>query len=152
MLRLYAASPHPSPPHRGPAHPSLRIGHYGISGCGRDHNRVYWPKYTDFTIQRGNNILDCSRRVFPANFVPKQLLERTDEQVAGGIWDISRFTLRGSFISVFLPSSCPLFCAEECMHCSGENYEGKISKTKSGLECQAWNAQTPHAHGYIPSK
>ncbi|CAK7301102.1 PLG [Vulpes lagopus] len=43
-------------------------------------------------------------------------------------------------------------CEEECMHCSGENYEGKISKTKSGLECQAWNSQTPHAHGYIPSK
>ncbi|KAF3831331.1 hypothetical protein GH733_000068 [Mirounga leonina] len=43
-------------------------------------------------------------------------------------------------------------CEDECMHCSGENYAGKISKTKSGLECQAWNSQTPHAHGYIPSK
>uniref|UniRef100_A0A671EBK8 Plasminogen n=1 Tax=Rhinolophus ferrumequinum TaxID=59479 RepID=A0A671EBK8_RHIFE len=43
-------------------------------------------------------------------------------------------------------------CEDECMHCSGENYEGKISTTMSGLECQPWNAQSPHAHGYIPSK
>uniref|UniRef100_A0A8C9DR42 Plasminogen n=1 Tax=Prolemur simus TaxID=1328070 RepID=A0A8C9DR42_PROSS len=43
-------------------------------------------------------------------------------------------------------------CEEECMHCSGENYQGKISKTTSGLECQAWDSQSPHAHGYIPSK
>lgn len=41
---------------------------------------------------------------------------------------------------------------EECMHCSGENYEGTISRTKSGLKCQAWDSQTPHAHGYIPAK
>ncbi|XP_051711119.2 plasminogen [Oryctolagus cuniculus] len=43
-------------------------------------------------------------------------------------------------------------CEDECMHCSGENYEGKISKTMSGIECQAWDSQSPHAHGYIPSK
>ncbi|XP_048210357.1 plasminogen [Perognathus longimembris pacificus] len=43
-------------------------------------------------------------------------------------------------------------CEEECMHCSGENYEGKISKTASGRECQAWDSQSPHAHGYLPSK
>ncbi|XP_012880042.1 PREDICTED: plasminogen [Dipodomys ordii] len=43
-------------------------------------------------------------------------------------------------------------CEEECMHCSGENYEGKISKTESGRECQAWGSQSPHTHGYLPSK
>ncbi|EMP30325.1 Plasminogen, partial [Chelonia mydas] len=42
-------------------------------------------------------------------------------------------------------------CEEECMHCSGENYHGKISQTESGIECQPWDAQKPHSHGYIPS-
>ncbi|KAM3930890.1 plasminogen-like [Leptodactylus fuscus] len=39
---------------------------------------------------------------------------------------------------------------DECFHCNGENYKGKISKTKSGLDCQNWNSQKPHAHGYKP--
>ncbi|XP_016008226.2 plasminogen isoform X2 [Rousettus aegyptiacus] len=43
-------------------------------------------------------------------------------------------------------------CEDECMYCSGENYEGKVSTTTSGLECQSWSSQRPHAHGYIPSK
>ncbi|DAA25966.1 TPA: plasminogen precursor [Bos taurus] len=43
-------------------------------------------------------------------------------------------------------------CEDKCMHCSGENYEGKIAKTMSGRDCQAWDSQSPHAHGYIPSK
>lgn len=43
-------------------------------------------------------------------------------------------------------------CEDECMHCSGENYEGKISETQSGVKCQAWDSQSPHSHGYIPAK
>ncbi|KAI4539100.1 hypothetical protein MG293_010492 [Ovis ammon polii] len=43
-------------------------------------------------------------------------------------------------------------CEDECMHCSGENYEGRIAKTVSGRDCQSWDSQSPHAHGYIPSK
>ncbi|XP_066533081.1 plasminogen-like [Hoplias malabaricus] len=42
-------------------------------------------------------------------------------------------------------------CTEECMHCSGEEYRGKVSTTESGLACQRWDSQKPHNHGYIPS-
>uniref|UniRef100_A0A8C7JTR5 Plasminogen n=1 Tax=Oncorhynchus kisutch TaxID=8019 RepID=A0A8C7JTR5_ONCKI len=43
-------------------------------------------------------------------------------------------------------------CSEECMHCSGEDYRGKISTTENGYTCQRWDAQKPHNHGYSPSK
>ncbi|XP_062267408.1 plasminogen isoform X2 [Platichthys flesus] len=42
-------------------------------------------------------------------------------------------------------------CTEECIHCSGEDYRGKISTTQSGFACQRWDSQKPHNHGYIPS-
>lgn len=45
-----------------------------------------------------------------------------------------------------------IFFAEDCFHCIGEKYRGKISKTKSGLDCQNWDSQKPHAHGYKPER
>uniref|UniRef100_A0A8C0ATJ1 Plasminogen n=1 Tax=Buteo japonicus TaxID=224669 RepID=A0A8C0ATJ1_9AVES len=41
-------------------------------------------------------------------------------------------------------------CEVECMHCSGENYQGVVATTVSGLECQRWDSQQPHSHGYLP--
>ncbi|XP_066171952.1 plasminogen-like isoform X1 [Sylvia atricapilla] len=37
----------------------------------------------------------------------------------------------------------------ECMQCNGEDYHGEVSRTESGLECQRWDAQEPHMHGFI---
>ncbi|XP_060947279.1 plasminogen [Limanda limanda] len=42
-------------------------------------------------------------------------------------------------------------CTEECIHCSGEDYRGKIATTESNFACQRWDSQKPHNHGYIPS-
>uniref|UniRef100_A0A4W6D7I7 Plasminogen n=1 Tax=Lates calcarifer TaxID=8187 RepID=A0A4W6D7I7_LATCA len=42
-------------------------------------------------------------------------------------------------------------CTVECIHCSGENYRGKISTTENGFTCQRWDSQEPHNHGYIPT-
>ncbi|XP_009703613.1 PREDICTED: plasminogen-like [Cariama cristata] len=38
--------------------------------------------------------------------------------------------------------------AVECMQCNGEDYHGELSRTESGLECQRWDAQEPHTHGF----
>ncbi|XP_028652793.1 plasminogen [Erpetoichthys calabaricus] len=42
-------------------------------------------------------------------------------------------------------------CNEECIYCSGEDYRGKVSKTENGYECQRWDSQFPHTHGYLPN-
>ncbi|NXQ94582.1 PLMN protein, partial [Sagittarius serpentarius] len=39
----------------------------------------------------------------------------------------------------------------ECMRCNGEDYRGEASRTESGLECQRWDAQEPHMHGFTPN-
>ncbi|NWQ63330.1 PLMN protein, partial [Neopipo cinnamomea] len=36
----------------------------------------------------------------------------------------------------------------ECMQCNGEDYHGEVSRTESGLQCQHWDAQEPHMHGF----
>uniref|UniRef100_A0A8C5GTW9 Plasminogen n=1 Tax=Gouania willdenowi TaxID=441366 RepID=A0A8C5GTW9_GOUWI len=42
-------------------------------------------------------------------------------------------------------------CTEDCIHCSGDDYRGKISTTENGFSCQRWDSQKPHNHGYNPS-
>uniref|UniRef100_A0A8C5JCC4 Kringle domain-containing protein n=1 Tax=Junco hyemalis TaxID=40217 RepID=A0A8C5JCC4_JUNHY len=51
---------------------------------------------------------------------------------------------------LFLLSLLCLAPTVECMHCSGENYHGVVATTMSGLECQRWDSQEPHSHGYLP--
>ncbi|XP_075269827.1 plasminogen [Opisthocomus hoazin] len=36
----------------------------------------------------------------------------------------------------------------ECVQCNGEDYRGEVSRTESGFECQRWDAQEPHMHGF----
>ncbi|NXU64581.1 PLMN protein, partial [Horornis vulcanius] len=39
-------------------------------------------------------------------------------------------------------------CEDQCMQCNGEDYHGEVSRTESGLECQRWDVQEPHMHGF----
>ncbi|NWV64471.1 PLMN protein, partial [Malurus elegans] len=39
-------------------------------------------------------------------------------------------------------------CEDQCMQCNGEDYHGEVARTESGLECQRWDAQEPHMHGF----
>ncbi|XP_033487860.2 plasminogen-like [Epinephelus lanceolatus] len=41
-------------------------------------------------------------------------------------------------------------CPDECMHCNGEDYRGRISITEDSYTCQRWDSQEPHSHGYDP--
>ncbi|XP_037346167.2 hepatocyte growth factor-like protein isoform X1 [Pungitius pungitius] len=34
--------------------------------------------------------------------------------------------------------------AEDCYHENGRNYKGMVRKTRKGITCQKWNANTPH--------
>ena len=36
----------------------------------------------------------------------------------------------------------------DCQIGNGAAYTGEVHKTKSGIECQAWNVVTPHNHGF----
>uniref|UniRef100_A0A8C9ZSJ6 Plasminogen n=1 Tax=Sander lucioperca TaxID=283035 RepID=A0A8C9ZSJ6_SANLU len=45
----------------------------------------------------------------------------------------------------------PSCTGKPCIHCSGEDYRGKISTTEKGFTCQRWDSQKPHNHGYSPS-
>ncbi|XP_041375589.1 hepatocyte growth factor-like [Gigantopelta aegis] len=45
---------------------------------------------------------------------------------------------------------CPLaYCKDICTHGkSGDQYIGRIGKTKSGQECQVWSEDNPHKHAF----
>jgi hypothetical protein len=38
----------------------------------------------------------------------------------------------------------------DCTIGTGSAYQGNVSRTKSGKECQAWDVQFPHKHKYYP--
>ncbi|KAL8604777.1 hypothetical protein ACOMHN_017735 [Nucella lapillus] len=55
-------------------------------------------------------------------------------------------------IPVDVPNSSRVNDKHECYNGTGTKYMGRISRTKSGLRCQPWNADSPHAHSFKASK
>ncbi|XP_076441150.1 inactive tyrosine-protein kinase transmembrane receptor ROR1-like [Babylonia areolata] len=40
----------------------------------------------------------------------------------------------------------------KCYNGTGAQYMGRVSETKSGIKCQKWNSDSPHAHSFKSSK
>lgn len=40
---------------------------------------------------------------------------------------------------------------EDCYHGAGEQYRGSVSKTRKGVRCQRWSAETPHKSQFTPT-
>ena len=51
------------------------------------------------------------------------------------------------FLTLVYYSACSIKNVD-CQTGKGADYHGEVSQTKSGLECQAWNVQTPHKHSF----
>uniref|UniRef100_A0A8C5PUH9 Plasminogen n=1 Tax=Leptobrachium leishanense TaxID=445787 RepID=A0A8C5PUH9_9ANUR len=119
-----------------------------IQGIGKDYRGTETKTHSGKTCQDWTSTVPHLPNITPAKF-PNAGLEtnycRNPDGDANGPWCYTTDpSVRFEFCKI--PQ-----CEEECMHCSGENYRGKVSKTESGVECQEWDKQSPHTHGYIPS-
>ncbi|KAL7400961.1 hypothetical protein ABVT39_020778 [Epinephelus coioides] len=80
--------------------------------------------YCRLVAKVGNNKNTSSRRGYALSAAP----------------DLQRCAAQTEYVEI----------ADECMHCNGEDYRGKISITENSYTCQRWDSQEPHSHGYDP--
>ncbi|KAE8602189.1 hypothetical protein XENTR_v10013903 [Xenopus tropicalis] len=119
-----------------------------ITGKGKDYRGTESKTHSGKTCQNWTGSFPHVPNFTPEKF-PNAGLEgnfcRNPDNDLNGPWCYTTdFSVRFEYCNI--PQ-----CEEDCMHCSGENYRGRISKTASGTECQNWDSQTPHSHGYSPS-
>ncbi|XP_025080891.1 inactive tyrosine-protein kinase transmembrane receptor ROR1-like isoform X2 [Pomacea canaliculata] len=55
-------------------------------------------------------------------------------------------------VRIDVPNSERVNERQECYNGTGAKYTGRVSQTKSGLKCQQWSSDTPHAHSFKSSK
>ncbi|KAM7064043.1 hepatocyte growth factor-like protein isoform 4-T4 [Molossus nigricans] len=46
---------------------------------------------------------------------------------------------------------CPRNTRASCYYGTGEHYRGSVSKTRKGIPCQLWSAETPHKSQFTPT-
>ncbi|KAG7219107.1 hypothetical protein INR49_019315, partial [Caranx melampygus] len=119
-----------------------------VNGIGSDYRGTKSRTKTGKTCQRWEAKVPHRPNMTPQTH-PRADLEsnfcRNPDGDSGGPWCYTTDpTTRWEHCNV--PS-----CTEDCIHCSGEDYRGKVSTTENGFTCQRWDAQKPHNHGYIPS-
>ncbi|XP_076976893.1 apolipoprotein(a)-like [Tamandua tetradactyla] len=162
LVENYCRNPNNDP--RGPwcytTDPEIRSDYCNIPECKvyLRECKVGIGKNYRGTVSRTKNGITCqnwransphtpnfSPDKYPAEGLEKNYCRNPDNDPKGPWCYTTDPNLRFDFCSV--PE-----CKDDCMHCSGENYKGKIAKTASGFDCQAWDSQSPHTHGYQPSK
>ncbi|XP_072493804.1 plasminogen isoform X2 [Notamacropus eugenii] len=119
------------------------------SGNGRNYRGTLSKTKSGITCQKWSDLSPHVPNYAPSKYpdagLEKNYCRNPDDDVKGPWCYTTNPDIRYEYCDV--PE-----CEDECMHCSGENYRGTISKTESGIECQPWDSQEPHSHEYIPSK
>ncbi|XP_007484920.1 plasminogen isoform X2 [Monodelphis domestica] len=119
------------------------------SGNGRSYRGTWSKTKSGITCQKwGDNsphVPNYSPNLYPNEGLEKNYCRNPDNDPKGPWCYTTDPDTRYEYCDV--PE-----CEDECMHCNGENYQGTVSRTESGTECQRWDSQDPHSHEYIPSK
>ncbi|KAJ4921642.1 hypothetical protein JOQ06_027723 [Pogonophryne albipinna] len=119
-----------------------------VNGIGTDYRGTKSKSKTGKICQRWNAKYPHRPNFTPGEH-PRADLEsnfcRNPDDDSGGPWCYTTDS-NTRWENCDVPS-----CTEECIHCSGENYRGKISTTENGHTCQRWDSQKPQNHGYNPS-
>ncbi|XP_072299407.1 plasminogen [Eucyclogobius newberryi] len=119
-----------------------------VNGIGTDYRGTKATSKSGKTCQRWESKTPHSPNITPQSHTRADLVSnfcRNPDGDSGGPWCYTMDPgTRWEHCNV--PS-----CTEECIHCSGEDYRGKISTTENDFTCQRWDSQKPHNHGYIPS-
>ncbi|XP_077408148.1 plasminogen [Vanacampus margaritifer] len=118
-----------------------------VNGIGKDYRGTKSRTKSGKTCQRWDTKSPHRPNLTPETH-PKADLEsnfcRNPDGDEGGPWCYTT-NLDTRWEHCDVPS-----CTEDCIHCNGEDYRGKVSITESGEACQRWDSQEPHNHGYNP--
>ncbi|XP_041951278.1 plasminogen-like isoform X1 [Alosa sapidissima] len=124
-----------------------------VNGIGADYRGTKSTTKSGIICQHWTSRFPQAPNMTPQRY-PKADLEynycRNPDNDAGGPWCYTMDPQK-RWESCDIQDCSSADSSEDCMHCSGEDYRGNISRTVSGYTCQRWDSQTPHSHSYIAS-